>query len=37
MCEEADIDVLIYAGGQLGSLLHGGPIPWDDDVDVAIE
>ncbi|GMI01459.1 hypothetical protein TrVE_jg10744 [Triparma verrucosa] len=28
---------MIYAGGQLGAMLHGGPMPWDDDIDVAIE
>ncbi|KNC78330.1 hypothetical protein SARC_09235 [Sphaeroforma arctica JP610] len=26
----------IYAGTQLGGILHAGPIPWDDDADVAI-
>lgn len=26
----------VYAGSHLGGLLHAGPIPWDDDVDMAI-
>jgi hypothetical protein len=26
--------IYLHAGSHLGSLVHGGPIPWDDDVDV---
>ena len=25
-----------YAGAHLGGLLHAGPIPWDDDADMAM-
>lgn len=27
----------LIAGAQLGSMIHGGPIPWDDDVDIIID
>ena len=27
----------LYAGGHLGALLHGQPMPWDDDIDLAID
>ncbi len=26
----------IYAGSHLGGILHGGPIPWDDDIDLLL-
>ncbi len=26
----------VYAGSHLGSYLHGGPIPWDDDTDMML-
>ena len=27
----------IHAGTHLGAALHGGPIPWDDDMDVMVD
>jgi phosphorylcholine metabolism protein LicD len=27
----------LHAGSALGAFVHGGPIPWDDDVDVIFD
>lgn len=27
----------IHAGSQLGALMHGGPVPWDDDIDMIMD
>jgi len=29
-----DAPIYLHAGSHLGAILHGGPIPWDDDVDM---
>ena len=30
-------NVFVHAGSHLGALLHGGPIPWDDDTDLILD
>lgn len=36
VCDKHDINYYIYAGSGIGVARHGGFIPWDDDVDVAM-
>lgn len=35
-CEENDLAYFMYAGSLLGTIRHGGFIPWDDDLDVVM-
>lgn len=36
MASALGFEIGLHAGSALGALLHGGPIPWDDDVDMLI-
>lgn len=37
VCDELGIPAYIWAGSCIGVVRHGGYIPWDDDVDVALK
>lgn len=36
ICERNGIDYFMHCGSALGAVRHGGPIPWDSDVDMII-
>ena len=36
ICKKHDIPYQLFAGSALGAIRHGGIIPWDDDLDVAM-
>ena len=37
VCKKIGVDYRLDSGNVLGSVRHGGFIPWDDDMDIAIE
>ena len=36
ICDRHSIDYFMIYGALLGTIRHGGPIPWDDDVDIGM-
>ena len=36
VCRKLEIPYVVFAGTALGAVRHGGFMPWDDDVDVAM-
>ena len=36
VCKQLSIPYFIYGGTAIGAVRHGGFIPWDDDIDVAM-
>lgn len=36
ICKRNNIDYFLHCGSVLGAIRHGGPIPWDTDVDMII-
>jgi lipopolysaccharide cholinephosphotransferase len=36
ICKKNNIDYFLHCGSALGAIRHGGPIPWDTDVDIIV-
>ena len=36
ICDRHNIDYFMVYGSLIGTVRHGGPIPWDDDVDIGM-
>lgn len=36
ICKKNNLDYFLHCGSALGAIRHGGPIPWDTDVDIIV-
>lgn len=36
LCQEHKLRYYLIGGGLIGAIRHGGPIPWDDDIDIGM-
>lgn len=36
ICDDIDVKFWLHGGSLVGAIRHGGPVPWDDDIDIAM-